>query len=165
MGGYNWSCLSNNTWYAATKSGTWHGSKCVTCPPWLINPQLICFTKRCGSTWQTFFCHRNWTTDCLYACGVAYLFPLKNFIKFIPVTSSFSLCTRASKQIFSPDLKNSLKYSIHNISINLPFLNTVDWSGARQHFQITPNPKPSFCIHNHSGPIIFLLVKIKPLVN
>ena len=132
MGGYNWSCLSNNTWYVATKkTGRDAPRRLKICHlPAMINQStahLFYKTLRLSSPTHSFVAG-NWSPDCLYASKAASMFSLKNFIKFILVTSPFSLCTEASEQIFSTDLKNSLKYSIHNISINSPFLNTAEES-------------------------------------
>ena len=80
----------------------------------------------------------------------------------------FSLSSVLIQQYFLQILRaiEILKYSIFQISINFPFLNCVrpgqDWSVAGLNY---PNSKPSFCIHNHSRPIIFLLEEINPLVN
>ena len=80
----------------------------------------------------------------------------------------FSLSSVLIQQYFLQILRaiEILKYSIFQISINFPFLNCVrpgqDWSVAGLNY---PNSKPSFCIHNHTRPIIFLLEEINPLVN
>ena len=84
----------------------------------------------------------------------------------------FSLSSVLIQQYFLQILRaiEILKYSIFQISINFPFLNCLrpgqDWSVAASIAGLNyPNSKPSFCIHNPTRPIIFLLEEINPLVN
>ena len=139
-------------------------------PSWLICPGYICSTNCCGSTnplpWQLKWGTLNWTL--ISGLGSFHFNLLEPMFGHQYHYIQFSLSSVLIQQYFLQILRaiEILKYSIFQISINLPFLNSVrpeeDLCVAGLNY---PNSKPSFCIHNHTRPIIFLLEEINPLVN